>query len=78
MQVPQSIVDPLRHNPHVATFSLAYIVTKFTEPVRLLVTVAITPRIAKWVRARKNKRKDQDEDKTKKKRKDNGNDSDDD
>lgn len=43
--------DPLREliekNPSVANFALAWIMTKFTEPVRAVATLAVVPRIAR-------------------------------
>ncbi|KAF1331723.1 Membrane protein, partial [Globisporangium splendens] len=39
-----------RVNAKTGTFLLAWIATKFTEPVRLAVTLAITPRIARFLR----------------------------
>lgn len=37
-----------RVNAKTGTFLIAWIATKFTEPVRLAVTLAITPRIARF------------------------------
>lgn len=37
-------------NPKAGNFALAWIMAKFTEPPRLLITAATTPRIAKFVR----------------------------
>uniref|UniRef100_K3WLD2 DUF1279 domain-containing protein n=1 Tax=Globisporangium ultimum (strain ATCC 200006 / CBS 805.95 / DAOM BR144) TaxID=431595 RepID=K3WLD2_GLOUD len=39
-----------RVNAKTGTFLLAWVATKFTEPVRLAVTLAITPRIARFLR----------------------------
>jgi hypothetical protein len=36
-----------------ATFAIAYIMTKFTEPVRLGVTLLVVPKLAKWLGYRK-------------------------
>lgn len=36
-------------NAKTGTFLLAWIATKFTEPVRLAVTLAVTPRIARFL-----------------------------
>jgi hypothetical protein len=33
----------------VRTFGIAYIMTKFTEPIRLGVTIGIVPTIARWL-----------------------------
>ncbi|KAE8895025.1 hypothetical protein PF005_g909 [Phytophthora fragariae] len=38
-----------RVNSKTGTFLLAWIATKFTEPVRLAVTLAVTPRIARFL-----------------------------
>jgi hypothetical protein len=38
-----------RVNSKSGTFLLAWIATKFTEPVRLAVTLAVTPRIARFL-----------------------------
>lgn len=35
-------------NSKTGTFLLAWIATKFTEPLRLAVTLAITPRVARF------------------------------
>jgi len=37
----------IRENPRVGTFAIAWIMTKFTEPLRLGVTVVALPQIAK-------------------------------
>jgi hypothetical protein len=34
----------------VGTFAIAWVMTKFTEPIRLGVTVGIVPQISKWLR----------------------------
>lgn len=36
-------------NSRTGSFLLAWIATKFTEPLRLAVTLAITPRIARFL-----------------------------
>lgn len=38
-----------RVNSKTGTFLLAWIATKFTEPLRLALTIAVTPRIARFV-----------------------------
>jgi hypothetical protein len=42
-----------RENPRVATLAVAWVATKFTEPLRLGVTVMITPTVAKTLRGDK-------------------------
>lgn len=37
----------------VGTFAIAYIMTKFTEPLRLGVTIVAVPRVARWLGKRK-------------------------
>jgi hypothetical protein len=44
-------------NPRVGTFALAWVMAKFTEPVRLGVTVLVVPRFAKWLGRAPTKRK---------------------
>lgn len=41
--------DVQRVNSKTGTFLLAWVATKFTEPLRLALTLAITPRIARFV-----------------------------
>ncbi len=43
----QPILDSIEKNPHVGNFALAWIMTKFTEPLRMLVTFGIVPPIAR-------------------------------
>ncbi len=43
------ILQQLRDNSKAGTFLLAWLTTKLTEPVRLLVTILITPRIARML-----------------------------
>lgn len=43
----EPVVEAIRKNPHVGNFALAWILTKFTEPLRALVTIGIVPRIAR-------------------------------
>lgn len=40
-------VDAVAENPHTANLGVAWIATKFTEPIRLGVSIAIVPRIHK-------------------------------
>lgn len=42
-------IDPNMFNPKAGAFMLAWIVTKFTEPFRVGLTVFLTPRVATWV-----------------------------
>lgn len=43
----EPFVEAIQKNPHAGNFAAAWILTKFTEPVRILVTIAIVPRIAR-------------------------------
>lgn len=46
------LVDLDGLNPKASNFAAAWILAKFTEPMRLPVTLWITPRLARIVRAR--------------------------
>lgn len=37
----------IRENPRVGTFAIAWIMTKFTEPIRFAITLAVVPSIAR-------------------------------
>lgn len=39
--------EKLTKNPNLINLGIAWVATKFTEPLRLAVTVAVTPRIAR-------------------------------
>jgi len=43
----------IRQNPRVGTFALAWIMTKVTEPLRLAITLAVLPQMARML-GRKN------------------------
>lgn len=43
----EPFVGAIQNNPHAGNFAVAWILTKFTEPVRMLVTITIVPRIAR-------------------------------
>jgi hypothetical protein len=43
-------LDVQRVNSKTGSFLIAWVVTKFTEPVRLALTLAITPRLSRWIR----------------------------
>lgn len=43
----EPVVEVIQKNPHAGNFAAAWILTKFTEPVRMLFTIAIVPRIAR-------------------------------
>ncbi len=49
----QDWIDVSSLSPKVGNFALAWIVTKFTEPIRFAVTLAITPMISRWIRGEK-------------------------
>lgn len=42
----KSLPTYIRSNPTVGTFAIAWVMTKFTEPIRLGVTIVIVPKIA--------------------------------
>jgi hypothetical protein len=42
-------MDLQRVNSKTGSFVIAWVATKFTEPLRLAITLAITPRIARLV-----------------------------
>lgn len=44
------IVDLDHLNPTASNFAVAWILAKFTEPVRLPITFWLTPRVAAFVR----------------------------
>ncbi len=46
----------------VGTFAIAWVMTKFTEPLRLGFTVATVPTIARWLGHRREKHDDDDDD----------------
>jgi len=39
----------IRENPRVGTFAIAWVMTKFTEPVRAGLTIAVVPSIARFL-----------------------------
>jgi hypothetical protein len=39
----------MKENPKVATIAVAWLMTKFTEPLRVLITVGIVPKIAQFL-----------------------------
>lgn len=45
-----SLPGYIRENPRVGTFAVAWVMTKFTEPMRLAVTVAVVPSISKFLK----------------------------
>lgn len=58
----QLVVDYLKHyswtqpavpfvekNPHFANLAVAWVTTKFTEPIRLVITAGVVPRLAKYL-----------------------------
>lgn len=42
------LAEAVEKNPHLSNLAIAWVATKFTEPVRLPLTLAITPRVAKF------------------------------
>jgi len=47
------LLDESKLSPKLGSFALAWIVTKFTEPIRFGITLGITPIIARWWRGEK-------------------------
>lgn len=45
-------VDVKHSDPRASTFVLAWVATKFTEPIRLAITLAITPKVARMLSRR--------------------------
>jgi hypothetical protein len=43
------VVPFLEKNPHFANLGVAWVATKFTEPVRLVVTMAVVPKLANYL-----------------------------
>lgn len=43
----------MKENPKVATIAVAWLMTKFTEPLRVLITVGIVPKIAQFFAPKK-------------------------
>jgi len=43
----KSVVDQIRSNPEFGAFAVAWVTAKFTEPVRLVVTMFLVPKIAR-------------------------------
>ena len=47
------IIDLDRINPKAGNFAVAWILAKFTEPFRMGITLAITPALVKFLKAKK-------------------------
>mmetsp|Transcript_6848 Transcript_6848/g.13147 ORF Transcript_6848/g.13147 Transcript_6848/m.13147 type:complete len:171 (-) Transcript_6848:157-669(-) len=45
----KSVPEFIRQNPRAGTFAIAWIMTKFTEPIRLGATMAIVPKLGQYV-----------------------------
>jgi len=45
-----SLPGYIRENPRVGTFAVAWVFTKFTEPLRLLVAVSVTPSVSRLLK----------------------------
>ena len=43
----------MKENPKVATVAVAWLMTKFTEPLRVIITVGIVPQIAQFFMTKK-------------------------
>lgn len=52
-----SVPEYIRQNPRAGTFAIAWIMTKFTEPIRLGATMAIVPKLGQYVYDRKHSNK---------------------
>lgn len=46
--ITRPVVPFLEKNPHFANLGVAWVATKFTEPIRLVVTMGIVPRLADY------------------------------
>eukprot|EP01033_Poteriospumella_lacustris_P011638 gene11638-8290_t len=49
------VPEYIRENPHVGTFAIAWVMTKFTEPFRLAFTIATVPSVARILGKKENK-----------------------
>ncbi|EKU20355.1 hypothetical protein NGA_2087520 [Nannochloropsis gaditana CCMP526] len=43
----EPLVETIQTNPHAGNFAVAWVLTKFTEPLRMILTIAVVPRIAR-------------------------------
>jgi hypothetical protein len=50
------VPEYIRANPMAGTFALAWVMTKFSEPLRFAVAVGMTPRVSKFLGYRSNKK----------------------
>lgn len=41
---------PVEKGSQGASFAVAWVAAKFTEPFRLVLALAVTPRVARWLR----------------------------
>jgi hypothetical protein len=48
------VPDYIRQNPRAGTFAIAWVMTKFTEPLRLGATFVIVPKLGQYVYDKKN------------------------
>lgn len=55
------LIDLDSLNPKAGNFAVAWILTKFTEPIRFGLTIAITPSIYRFITGRRAAREDEDE-----------------
>jgi len=47
--IPVVAIDSIRSSPTVGAFAVAWVAAKFTEPVRLVATFFIVPRLARYL-----------------------------
>lgn len=47
--IPAMAIDSIRSSPNVGAFAVAWVAAKFTEPIRLVATFFIVPRIARYL-----------------------------
>jgi len=47
--IPAVAIDSIRSSPTVGAFAVAWVAAKFTEPVRLVATFFIVPRLARYL-----------------------------
>lgn len=56
------LIDLDTLNPKAGNFAVAWILTKFTEPIRFALTIAITPSIYRFITGRRAARLEEEED----------------
>mgnify|MGYP000461382904 CR=1 FL=1 len=61
----ESWAETVLEKPHLAQLAVAWVATKFTEPLRLAATAAVTPRVARYFNMGPAKSEDEEEEKEK-------------